>query len=64
MSICPKCRGGVTGEAGKWFYDYKSRKVYDLEDYLKEQGTVIPEESTGGFETYDDNATNVEEMFK
>ena len=29
----PKCRGGITGDAGKWFYDYKTRKVYDLQDW-------------------------------
>ncbi len=30
----PKCRGGKTGSAGKWYYDWKTRKVYDLDDWL------------------------------
>lgn len=30
----PKCRGGKTGSAGEWYYDWKTRKVYDLEDWL------------------------------
>lgn len=31
----PKCRGGKTGEICKWFYDFKTRKIWDLEDYLE-----------------------------
>lgn len=34
----PKCRGGITGEAGRWYYDYKTRNIYDLQDWLA--GTV------------------------
>lgn len=30
----PKCRGGKTGEIGGWFYDWKTRKVYDYDDYM------------------------------
>lgn len=30
----PKCRGGITGEAGRWYYDYKTRNIYDLQDWL------------------------------
>lgn len=29
-----KCRGGKTGPAGKWYYDFMTAKCYDLEDYL------------------------------
>lgn len=31
----PKCRGGKTGEICKWFYDFKTRKIWDLDDYLE-----------------------------
>jgi len=34
----PKCRGGITGEAGTWYYDFNSRECYDLDDYM-EKGT-------------------------
>jgi archaellum biogenesis ATPase FlaH len=30
----PKCRGGKTGPAGHWYYDFMTAKCYDLEDYL------------------------------
>jgi archaellum biogenesis ATPase FlaH len=30
----PKCRSGVTGAAGKWYYDRMTRKIYNLEDWL------------------------------
>ena len=32
----PKCRGGVTGPAGAWYYDFKTRQVYDKEEFFKE----------------------------
>lgn len=32
----PKCRGGKTGEICKWFYDFKTRKIWDLDDYLEQ----------------------------
>jgi archaellum biogenesis ATPase FlaH len=31
----PKCRGGDTGEAGDWYYDVATRKVWDKQEYLK-----------------------------
>ncbi len=31
----PKCRGGKTGKAGEWFYDFKKMTCYDKEDYVK-----------------------------
>lgn len=31
----PKCRGGKTGEICKWYYDFKTRKIWDLDDYLE-----------------------------
>jgi archaellum biogenesis ATPase FlaH len=30
----PKCRGGITGHAADWYYDWKTRKMYDSEDYF------------------------------
>lgn len=30
----PKCRGGKTGPAGKWFYEFDKAKCHDLEDYF------------------------------
>lgn len=30
----PKCRGGMTGEICRWFYDFKTRQVHDYDDYL------------------------------
>lgn len=29
----PKCRGGVTGHSGDWYYDFGTRQCYDLEKY-------------------------------
>lgn len=40
----PKCRGGKTGEICKWFYDFKTRKIWDLDDYLEQH----PEHLTSG----------------
>lgn len=34
VASMPKCRGGITGDAGKWYYDYTTRKLQDLDDYL------------------------------
>jgi len=31
----PKCRGGKTGSAGKWYYDFSTVKCYDLGDWLE-----------------------------
>lgn len=33
----PKCRGGLTGQACKLYYDHETRQQYDLDDYLAEQ---------------------------
>lgn len=30
----PKCRGGVTGEACRLYYDHETRQQYDLDDYF------------------------------
>lgn len=30
----PKCRRGITGEAGKWYYDAQTRQVYDYDDFF------------------------------
>lgn len=29
-----KCRGGKTGDAGKWIYEFETVQCYDLDDYL------------------------------
>lgn len=31
----PKCRGGKTGSAGKWFYEFEKSKCHDLDDWLR-----------------------------
>ena len=31
----PKCRGGKTGDAGKWYFDFQTSTVHDLGDFLK-----------------------------
>lgn len=30
----PKCRGGVTGACGEWYYDFNTRQCFDRDDYL------------------------------
>lgn len=30
----PKCRGGKTGPAGKWFYEFNTSQCHDLDEYL------------------------------
>lgn len=30
----PKCRGGKTGSAGKWYFEFDKSKCHDLDDYL------------------------------
>lgn len=37
----PKCRGGKTGPAGKWFYDFMTAKCYDLADYLRNKSPSV-----------------------
>lgn len=31
-----KCRGGKTGPAGKWYYDFSTAQCYDLDDWLRD----------------------------
>lgn len=33
----PKCRGGITGPCGAWFYDFKTRQCYDRKEYFKDR---------------------------
>lgn len=37
----PKCRGGKTGSAGKWYFDFMTAKCYDLDKYLARGGTGV-----------------------
>jgi len=37
-----KCRGGKTGQAGKWYYEFDKSKCHDLDDWL----TIHPEMAT------------------
>ena len=37
----PKCRGGKTGSAGRWFFDFMTAKCYDLDKYLARGGTGV-----------------------
>jgi len=39
--VLSKCRGGKTGEAGEWYYDFKEYTMYDLQDYLREHPELI-----------------------
>lgn len=32
----PKCRGGKTGSAGKWYFDFITATCHDFDDYLQE----------------------------
>lgn len=41
----PKCRGGKTGEICKLYYDFKTRKVWDFDDYLAVQPEIAAKES-------------------
>jgi hypothetical protein len=49
----PKCRGGITGEAGQWFYDTETRKVYDRKDYFEEHPEKLPEGYNLDVSSYD-----------
>jgi hypothetical protein len=31
----PKCRGGKTGPAGKWYFEFDKSKCHDLNDWLE-----------------------------
>lgn len=37
----PKCRGGKTGSAGEWYYDFMTMTCYDKEDYLREHPELL-----------------------
>lgn len=37
----PKCRGGKTGSAGEWYYDFMRMTCYDKEDYLREHPELL-----------------------
>ena len=37
----PKCRGGKTGSAGEWYYDFMKMTCYDKEDYLRENPELL-----------------------
>jgi hypothetical protein len=39
----PKCRGGITGEAGVWYYDAETRQVYDREDFFADNPELLPD---------------------
>ena len=30
----PKCRGGKTGSAGKWYFDFMTATCHDLDDFI------------------------------
>ena len=34
----PKCRGGITGDCGEWYFDFKTRQVYDKKAYFENGG--------------------------
>ena len=37
----PKCRGGKTGSAGEWYYDFMTMTCHDKEDYLKNNPELL-----------------------
>lgn len=37
----PKCRRGVTGEAGAWYYHPETRQVYDKEDFFSSNTRAV-----------------------
>lgn len=39
----PKCRRGMTGEAGEWYYDSATRQVYDKQDFFSQSRQVNPD---------------------
>lgn len=40
----PKCRGGKTGPAGKWYYEFDKSKCHDLNDWLETHPEIITQE--------------------
>lgn len=37
----PKCRGGKTGSAGKWYYDFMSVTCHDFDDYIRDNPHLV-----------------------
>lgn len=37
----PKCRGGKTGSAGKWYYDFNTVACYDYDDFIEKNPQMI-----------------------
>lgn len=37
----PKCRGGKTGSAGRWYYDFMTATCHDLGDYLRDHPELM-----------------------
>ena len=37
----PKCRGGITGDCGEWYFDFKTRQCYDKKDYFENGGMAM-----------------------
>ena len=37
----PKCRGGKTGGAGKWYYDFNTVSCYDFDDYMAQNPELL-----------------------
>lgn len=37
----PKCRGGKTGSAGKWYYEFDKSKCHDYNDYFNNKQTSV-----------------------
>lgn len=37
----PKCRGGKTGSAGKWYYDFHTATCYDYDDFMSENPHLL-----------------------
>lgn len=44
----PKCRGGKTGSAGKWYYDFNTTLVHDAEDFFNNPDNLTEQDG----ETY------------
>lgn len=37
----PKCRGGKTGSAGEWYYDFNTVACYDYDDFISENPHLL-----------------------
>ena len=37
----PKCRGGKTGGAGKWYYDFNTVACYDYDDFVEKNPQMV-----------------------